>query len=71
MVVGGKEKERGLFSGARYYVPWLGRWASVDQKVGNHFLRSYNYALNNPVILFTNMRDYQDEGAVCADRSMC
>ena len=36
------------FHGARYYAPWLGRWASSDPADGTHSTSSYIYAANQP-----------------------
>ena len=50
----GKERddESGLYYyGARYYIPWLCRWAAVDPAESKYAgLSPYNYGFNNPVI---------------------
>ena len=49
---GGKERddETGLYySGARYYAPWLGRWANVDPAGFVDGLCLFMYCRNNPV----------------------
>lgn len=47
------DAETGLnYAGARYYMPALGRWTSVDPLAGEFPSHSpYNYALNNPLSL--------------------
>lgn len=49
----GKERddESGLYyHGARYYIPWLGRWCAVDPLERKYSSFSpYNYCLNNPI----------------------
>ncbi len=50
----GKERddESGLYyHGARYYVPWLGRWNSCDPGGMIDGLNLYRYVLNNPMRL--------------------
>ena len=50
----GKEKddETGLYyHGARYYVPWLGRWTATDPAGVTDGLNLYSYSRNNPVVL--------------------
>ena len=50
----GKERdaETGLYYfGARYYVPWLGRWISPDPAGADADLNLYVYVKNNPVTL--------------------
>ena len=46
-----RDEESGLnYHGARYYVPWLCRWAAVDPLESKYpRLSSYNYCFNNPV----------------------
>ena len=48
------DDESGLvYAGARYYMPGVGRWTSVDPLGGDYPGSSpYNYALNNPANLF-------------------
>ncbi|HEV2375326.1 MAG TPA: SpvB/TcaC N-terminal domain-containing protein [Streptosporangiaceae bacterium] len=48
----GKERdtESGLYyHGARYYIPWLGRWASCDQPGVSDDQSPYCYAADNPL----------------------
>src|SRR5690554_3227619 len=47
-----RDEESGLYyHGARYYVPWLGRWTAVDPLENEYAgMSSYNYGFNNPVI---------------------
>ncbi len=50
----GKERdtETGLYyHGARYYIPWLGRWASCDPEEFANGTNPFRYCLNNPVKL--------------------
>jgi len=49
-----RDEESGLYyHGARYYAPWLARWASCDPKIlrrsGSQVLNRYTYVLNNPL----------------------
>src|SRR5262249_830936 len=49
----GKERdyETGFsYHGARYYAPWLGRWASKDPIGSRDGLNLYSYGHDNPVI---------------------
>lgn len=48
------DDETGLiYAGARYYMPAVGRWTSVDPLADMYASHSsYNYVLNNPVELF-------------------
>jgi RHS repeat-associated protein len=50
----GKERddESGLYyNGARYYVPWLGRWTTSDPLESKYAgMSPYNYSFNNPVM---------------------
>ncbi len=46
-----RDEESGLFyHGARYYAPWLGRWASCDPLDLNGGFNLYGYAYQNPVL---------------------
>jgi len=48
----GKEKDEEsalYYFGARYYVPWLGKWASCDPAGMVDGLNSYTYAQNGPL----------------------
>ncbi|XZF16151.1 SpvB/TcaC N-terminal domain-containing protein [Chitinophagaceae bacterium MMS25-I14] len=46
-----RDEESGLYyHGARYYIPWLGRWSAVDPLEAKYSsFSSYNYCLNNPI----------------------
>ncbi|KAG4442598.1 hypothetical protein IFR05_001928 [Cadophora sp. M221] len=45
-----RDEETGLaYFGARYYAPWLARWASTDPKGTAGGLNTYEYASSNPV----------------------
>ena len=56
-----RDEETGLYHvGARYYVPWLGRWASCDPKGTVDGLDLYEYARSNP-IKFTDPSGTQAE----------
>lgn len=45
-----RDEESGLYYfGARYYVPWLGRWTSCDQAGLIDGLNIYLYTQNNPI----------------------
>ena len=45
-----RDEESGLdYGGARYYVPWLGRWLSCDPIGSKDHLNLYLYALDDPV----------------------
>ncbi|MGH8072401.1 MAG: RHS repeat-associated core domain-containing protein, partial [Candidatus Entotheonellia bacterium] len=45
-----RDEESGLFyHGARYYAPWVARWASSDPRGLADGLNLYKYARNNPV----------------------
>jgi RHS repeat-associated protein len=47
-----RDDETGLsYHSARYYVPWLGRWASVDPVGLVDGLNLYQYSRNNPILL--------------------
>jgi len=44
-----RDEESGLYyHGARYYAPWLGRWASCDPVMNTNL---FVYANNNPIVL--------------------
>src|SRR5690554_6006032 len=47
-----RDEESGLYyHGARYYVPWLGRWTAVDPLESKYAgMSSYNHGFNNPVV---------------------
>jgi RHS repeat-associated protein len=46
-----RDEESGLYyHGARYYAPWLGRWASCDPKGLVDGLCIYEYCRSNPII---------------------
>jgi RHS repeat-associated protein len=48
-----RDEENGLnYYGARYYVPWLGRWTSCDPSGIDTGVDIYAYASSNPVVLF-------------------
>lgn len=48
-----RDEESGLeYHGARYYVPWLGRWTSPDMQPAQVPGNRYAYVKNNPVIHF-------------------
>lgn len=67
-----RDEENDLsYHGARYYVPWLGRWTAADPGGLVDGVNLYRYARNNPIILHdpsgrqadegtTNARKYQD-----------
>ncbi|MCK5218237.1 RHS repeat-associated core domain-containing protein, partial [bacterium] len=45
-----RDEETGLnYHGARYYAPWLGRWASADPIGVNGGINVYAYVHNNPI----------------------
>lgn len=51
----GKEKdnENGFYyHGARYYVPWLGKWSSSEPTGITEDVNIFSYAQNNPIISF-------------------
>lgn len=51
-----RDEESGLnYHGARYYVPWLGRWESSDPGGLVDGVDLYRYARNNPVRFRDNM----------------
>ncbi|KAA5533738.1 insecticidal toxin complex protein [Taibaiella lutea] len=47
-----RDEESGLYyHGARYYIPWLCRWTSVDPLESKYAgMSPYNYSFNNPVV---------------------
>lgn len=46
-----RDEETGFaYHGDRYYLPWLGRWASVDPAGLAGGLNLYAYAMNNPIV---------------------
>jgi len=48
-----RDEETGMgYHGARYYLPWLGRWASPDPGGISDGTNLYRYASNNPVSKF-------------------
>ncbi len=47
-----KDEETGLYyHGARYYVPWLGRWTAVDPDGFVDGVNVYEYGRNNPIVM--------------------
>lgn len=51
----GKERddETGFsYHGARYYMPWLGRWISYDPLIFHEIRHSYSFVVNNPIKFF-------------------
>jgi RHS repeat-associated protein len=47
-----RDDETGLnYHSARYYVPWLGRWASADPSGMTDGPNLYNYVIDNPIRL--------------------
>ncbi|KAH7244003.1 insecticidal toxin complex protein [Fusarium solani] len=47
-----RDEESGLYyNSARYYLPWIGRWASCDKGGLQDGLNLYAYCHNNPVVL--------------------
>jgi hypothetical protein len=52
------------YHGARYYIPWLARWASSDPLQGEmHEWSSYNYGYCNPII-WTDVTGMEPEDVV-------
>jgi RHS repeat-associated protein len=48
-----RDEETGFsYHGARYYAPWLGRWASVDPVMSIRDANRYSYSLCNPVSFY-------------------
>ncbi|WP_433633987.1 SpvB/TcaC N-terminal domain-containing protein [Halomicrococcus sp. NG-SE-24] len=47
-----RDEESGLYyHGARYYAPWLAKWASCDSTVRDIAINLYTYTRNNPIRL--------------------
>ncbi|MGP4024350.1 SpvB/TcaC N-terminal domain-containing protein [Actinomadura sp. 3N407] len=45
-----RDEESGLYyHGARYYAPWLARWASCDPILAREYAHPYAFVANNPV----------------------
>jgi RHS repeat-associated protein len=69
----GKEKDEETalsYHGARYYVPWLGRWTSCDPEGQVDGLNLYQYAHSNPLRRNdTSGTDSGDKTDVVADRT--
>ena len=56
-----RDEESGLYyHGARYYAPWLGRWASCDPAGMVDGVNIYAYVRNNPVMLTDNFGTQSD-----------
>ncbi|MEB8338472.1 SpvB/TcaC N-terminal domain-containing protein [Streptomyces endophyticus] len=57
------DEENGLaYHGARYYVPWLGRWSSCDPSGTQGGINLYRYGSSNPVrFVDTHGRDTLDK----------
>jgi RHS repeat-associated protein len=48
-----RDEESGLYyHGARYYAPWLGRWASCDPAGLKDTLNLYQFVRSNPILYF-------------------
>ena len=48
-----RDEENGFtYHGARYYVPWLGRWTSCDPSGIRDGLDIYRFCRGNPILLF-------------------
>jgi RHS repeat-associated protein len=60
-----RDEETGLYyHGARYYIPWLARWATVDPLQGEMpEWSSYNYGYCNPII-WTDVTGMEPEDVV-------
>lgn len=62
-----RDEESGLsYHGARYYTPWLGRWASCDPLGIIDSLSAYAYAKQNPVRLVDTRGLNSDESLIAA-----
>jgi RHS repeat-associated protein len=47
-----RDEESGLeYHGARYYMPWLGRWMAIDPKGIEESANLYTFVVNNPIKL--------------------
>jgi RHS repeat-associated protein len=56
-----RDEETGLYyAGARYYVPWLARWASCDPAGAADGFNLYQYARSNPV-RYTDPAGFQSD----------
>jgi RHS repeat-associated protein len=45
-----RDEETGFgYHGARYYIPWLGRWTACDPQGIKPFINVYAYSFNNPI----------------------
>ena len=66
-----RDAESGLdYFGARYYMPALGRWSSVDPLADKYAAWSaYSYALNNPLALIDS--DGRQAGEPCGTGTGC
>lgn len=59
-----RDEESGLeYHGARYYMPWLGRWLSPDPIGIEDGLNAYRYSKNNP-IYYSDQNGFQSEPPV-------
>lgn len=58
-----RDEETGLYyHGARYYLPWLCRWAAVDPKQNEMpDWSSYNYGYNNPIKWYDSTGNNPDD----------
>ncbi|GAA4457575.1 SpvB/TcaC N-terminal domain-containing protein [Rurimicrobium arvi] len=54
-----RDEETGLYyHGARYYIPWIGRWSACDPLEAKYAgMSPYNYCFNNPIM------ESDDDGA--------
>ena len=51
-----RDEETGLeYHSARYYLPWLGRWASADPVGIKDGVNVYRYAKNNPILFVDHL----------------
>jgi RHS repeat-associated protein len=65
-----KDEETGMYyHGARYYIPWLGRWISVDPIGPQSNQTQYTYANNNP-LFFIDMTGKQSDTFEDIDNKM-